>query len=176
MLQAFKMECASPSWQFPGLACGNDHWFISSNVLPLAVFYNVMPKRRRSYTWHLNNWVILSEVGWIDSLNLNVNIFINCFLNWCIYDCSMPVSPLSVLSLSEIEKMKSWPYAGTGTREKAKHEILSEIQTALILHAKCMDFSILVRVLCDVSLGMENAIGQLVSKVDQWIASHWNSS
>lgn len=79
----------------------------------------------------------------------------------------MPVSPLSVLSLSEIEKMKSWPYAGTGTREKAKHEILSEIQTALILHAKCMDFSILVRVLCDVSLGMENAIGQLVSKVDQ---------
>lgn len=77
------------------------------------------------------------------------------------------MSPLSILSLSEIEKMKSWPYAGTGTLKKAKHEILSEIQTALIPHAKCIESSILVRVLCDLSLGMENAVGQLVSKVDQ---------
>lgn len=33
MLQAFKVEHASPYWQSLGLACGNDHWFISKFCL-----------------------------------------------------------------------------------------------------------------------------------------------
>lgn len=122
---------------------------------------HTMPKRR-SYTWHLNNWVILSEVGWIDSFNLDVNIFFNYFLNWCIYDCSMPESPLAGVPLSEIQKVKSWPYVVTwDILGKARCKTQGDIQTEPILHARHWEWSILVRVLQDRSIGMESTSGQL---------------
>lgn len=77
--------------------------FISFSVLPLAVAYNTQCQKR-DHTQ--GTWTIVCYSGWIDSLN--VNIVFN-YIDSCVYDCSMPLSPSAGVLLSEIEKMKSWP-------------------------------------------------------------------